>query len=48
MLQFQILSGRAKDVEGAYQVTLFGSTATGDSVSLDVTGFQPYFFIELP
>jgi DNA polymerase elongation subunit (family B) len=48
MLQFQILSGRAKDVEGAYQVTLFGSTAAGESVSLDVTGFQPYFYIELP
>ena len=48
MLQFQLLSGRAKDVGAAYQITLFGSTAAGDSVSLDVTGFQPYFYVELP
>ena len=47
-LQFQILSSRAKDVEGAYQVSVFGATADGDSVSLAITGFQPFFYIELP
>jgi DNA polymerase elongation subunit (family B) len=47
-LQFQILCASARDVAGAYQITLFGSTAEGKSVSLDVQGFQPYFYIELP
>lgn len=38
-------------VKGApanYTITLFGATAAGKSVSLDITGFEPYFFIELP
>ena len=47
-LQFQILCASARDVAGAYQITLFGSTAEGKSVSLDIQGFQPYFYIELP
>jgi DNA polymerase elongation subunit (family B) len=47
-LQFQILCASARDVRGAYQITLFGSTAEGKSVSLDIQGFEPYFYIELP
>jgi DNA polymerase elongation subunit (family B) len=47
-LQFQILGSSAKDVEDAYQITIFGATAEGKSVSLDVTGFSPFFFIEIP
>jgi DNA polymerase elongation subunit (family B) len=31
-----------------YTITLFGATAAGKSVSLDVVGYQPYFFVELP
>jgi DNA polymerase elongation subunit (family B) len=46
-LQFQILGASTKDVDG-YQITLFGATAEGYSVSLAVTGFQPYFYVELP
>jgi DNA polymerase elongation subunit (family B) len=47
-LTFQILCASARDVAGAYQITLFGATAAGQSVSLDITGFEPYFYIELP
>lgn len=47
-LTFQILCATARDVKGAYQITLFGATAAGQSVSLDVTGFEPFFYIELP
>jgi DNA polymerase elongation subunit (family B) len=51
-LEFQILCANSRDVAGAYIITLFGSTAgggaAGKSVSLDVTGFQPYFYVEMP
>ena len=53
-LQFQILGATTKDVKhedggsDEYRITLFGASAAGKSVSLDVTGFQPYFYIELP
>ena len=47
-LQFQILGSSAKDKEGAYQITIFGATAEGYSVSLAVTGFEPFFYVELP
>ena len=47
-LQFQILGSSAKDVEHEYQITIFGATAEGYSVSLAVTGFEPYFYVELP
>jgi DNA polymerase elongation subunit (family B) len=59
-LTFQILGASARDCyppapEGggprpapAYTITLFGATTAGKSVSLDVTGFEPYFFVELP
>ena len=47
-LQFQILGATTKDVAGAFQITLFGSTEDGKSVSAAVTGFRPYFYIELP
>jgi len=58
-LTFQIISASARDVyqpapEGGprpppiYTITLFGATAAGKSVSLDVVGFEPYFFVELP
>jgi DNA polymerase elongation subunit (family B) len=47
-LTFQILGASAKDAGGAYCVTLFGATAAGSSVSCDVLGFEPYFYIQLP
>jgi len=47
-LQFQILGSTAKDVDSEYRITLFGATATGQSVSLEVTGFEPFFYIEMP
>ncbi len=48
-LCFQILSATTKDVRGTdYRITLFGATAAGKSVSLEVTGFEPYFYVELP
>ena len=47
-LQFQILGATTKDVANAYQITLFGATAEGTSVSLAVLGFEPFFYIELP
>jgi DNA polymerase elongation subunit (family B) len=47
-LQFQILGANTKDAHGAYQITLFGSTQGGKSVSLKVTGFEPFFYVEIP
>ena len=51
-LQFQIIGSSAKDVFtggiGHFQITLFGVTAEGYSVSLAVTGFKPFFFVEIP
>ena len=48
-LTFQILGATARDVkEVGYTITLFGATAAGKSVSLDVTGFAPFFYLELP
>lgn len=47
-LQFQILGASAKDAHGVYQITLFGSDTEGKSVALAVTGFAPFFYIELP
>ena len=47
-LQFQILGSSAKDMKGAYEITIFGATAEGYSVSLAVTDFEPFFYIELP
>jgi DNA polymerase elongation subunit (family B) len=47
-LIFQILSATSKDHRGEYHITLFGATAEGKSVSLDVTDFEPFFYIELP
>ena len=47
-LQFQILGSSAKDHEGAYQITIYGSTKDGESVSLTVTDFEPFFYLELP
>ena len=47
-LQFQILGASAKDAQGAYQITLFGSNSEGKSVSLSLTGFEPFFYVELP
>jgi DNA polymerase elongation subunit (family B) len=47
-LQFQILGSSSGDAAGAYQITLFGSTAEGNSVSLAVTGFEPFFYVEIP
>lgn len=31
-----------------YTVHLFGNTASGQTVRVDVTGFRPYFYIKLP
>jgi DNA polymerase elongation subunit (family B) len=31
-----------------YTITLFGTTERGESVSLLVTGFRPYFYVEIP
>ena len=47
-LDFQILGATTKDVAGAYQITIFGATKEGHSVSLQVTGFEPFFYVELP
>ena len=52
-LEFMIIGSSAKDVyvkgsNGSYQITLFGATADGTSVSLSITGYQPFFFVEIP
>ena len=48
MTRFQLLGSTTKDVDGAYEITLFGSTADGKSVSLLVTGYQPFFYVSPP
>lgn len=47
-IQFQIIGSTAGDVAGAYQITLFGITAEGDSISVAISGFEPFFYIEIP
>ncbi len=47
-LTFQILGTTTKDLKDEYRITLFGSTTRGRSVSLEVTGFEPYFYVDLP
>jgi DNA polymerase elongation subunit (family B) len=48
MITFQLLGSTTRDVDGAYEITLFGSTAQGKSVSLIVTGFEPFFYLAPP
>ena len=48
MITFQLLGSTTKDVDGAYEITLFGSTAEGKSVSLVITGYQPFFYLAPP
>jgi DNA polymerase elongation subunit (family B) len=38
---------RSED-ETSYTILLFGSTAEGTPVRLEITGFQPFFYVELP
>jgi len=45
-LNFQLLGSTTRDVDGAYEITLFGSTAEGKSVSLTVTDYEPFFYVE--
>lgn len=48
-LTFQIIGASARDAGPAgYTITLFGATAAGKSVSMDVVGFEPFFYVELP
>jgi DNA polymerase elongation subunit (family B) len=47
-LTFQVLGSTTRDEHQAFVVTLFGCDPDGKSVSLDVTGFRPYFYVELP
>jgi DNA polymerase elongation subunit (family B) len=48
-LTFQIIGASARDAGASgYTITLFGATAAGKSVSLDIVGFEPFFFVELP
>lgn len=44
-LTFQILGSTTRDVDGAYEITLFGATAQGKSVSLAVSDFEPFFYV---
>ena len=48
MITFQLLGSTTKDVDGAYEITLFGSTAEGKSVSVIVTGYEPFFYVGPP
>jgi DNA polymerase elongation subunit (family B) len=48
-LTFQIIGASARDAGAAgYTITLFGATSAGKSVSMDVVGFEPFFYVELP
>jgi DNA polymerase elongation subunit (family B) len=48
-LTFQIIGASARDAGPAgYTITLFGATTAGKSVSMDVVGFEPFFYVELP
>ena len=41
-------SGHKASLQSKYQIVMFGTTATGKSVSLMVENFRPYFFVRIP
>jgi len=51
-ITFHLFDSIAQDerTEGkdSYTIILFGSTPEGKPVKLTVTGFEPFFYIELP
>ena len=52
-LPFECLDSLGRDLYGEdgipqYQILLFGSTETGDSICVQVEGYHPSFLIELP
>ena len=47
-LTFQVLGSTTRDEKQAFVITLFGCDPDGQSVSLDVTGFRPFFYVEIP
>lgn len=48
MLQFQVISWFAEDVNDQYIIKLFGVEENGESVSLSIPDFKPYFYIKVP
>ena len=48
-LTFQILDiNEFHDDNDEYKIRLFGKTKTDESVYVEVVGFRPYFFVEIP
>lgn len=47
MVVFQALCWEARDIDGEHQISIFGRTEDGRSVSVS-TVFEPYFFVKLP
>lgn len=39
---------RWKPYEGQFLIKAFGTDREGNSIAVDITGFQPYFFIKVP
>lgn len=47
-LEFQLIDIKHSDRNGKTVVTIFGITASGNSVALDIHGQQTYFYVEIP
>jgi len=45
---FNVLYWHENDENNKYIIRMFGKTEKGESVSLKVTGFIPYFYVEIP
>jgi DNA polymerase elongation subunit (family B) len=45
---FNVLYWHENDENNKYIIRMFGKTEKGKSVSLKVTGFIPYFYVEIP
>jgi DNA polymerase delta subunit 1 len=44
MVQFQVISWDARDIQNKYTITMYGRTSEGSSVALSCQ-FQPYYFL---
>ena len=45
---FNVLYWHENDENNKYIIRMFGKTENGKSVSVKVTGFIPYFYVEIP
>jgi DNA polymerase delta subunit 1 len=47
-LKFQIIDWKSGDTNSKFEIQLFGVTKSGQSVTVFVKNFEPFFYIEIP